>query len=103
VRVGRWPRQRPCFEFAPRVQDAFASAAVDIVRRDVATPLVVPLGGVPRHEPCDLSLQLARLANNALKKLRIVRKMPISVPPSLVARPGSYDEDLLLATAATPL
>jgi hypothetical protein len=40
---------------------------------------------------------------NALKKLKIARKMPISMPPSLVVRPESYDEGLLLATAVTPL
>jgi hypothetical protein len=40
-------RQRLCFEFLPTVQDAFPSAAVYIVRHDVAKPLVVaPRGSV---------------------------------------------------------
>ena len=43
-------RQRLLFEFLPTVQDAFPSAVVYIVRRDVAKGLVVPLGVVPGDE-----------------------------------------------------
>ena len=36
----------------------------------------------------------ARLAKNALKNAKTIRRMPISGPPSLVARPESYDRTL---------
>jgi hypothetical protein len=39
----------------------------------------------------------ARLAKNVLKNPKIIRKILISVPPSLVARPKSYDGSLRLA------
>ena len=49
-------RQRLLFEFLPTVQDAFPSAVVYIIRRDVAKPFVVPRGVVPRDDsavdPC---------------------------------------------------
>jgi hypothetical protein len=35
-----------------------------------------------------------RLAKNALKNAKIIRKMLISVPPSLFARPESYLDGL---------
>jgi hypothetical protein len=37
-------RQRLCLEFPPTVQEAFPSAKVYIIRRNVAKGLVVPLG-----------------------------------------------------------
>jgi hypothetical protein len=40
---------------------------------------------------------LAQLAKNALRNAKIIRKILISLPPSLVARPESYLESLLLA------
>jgi hypothetical protein len=46
--------------------------------------------------------RLARLAKNALKKVKIARKMPISVPPSLVGRLESYGEGLSLAMIVSP-
>ena len=39
----------------------------------------------------------ARLAKNALTKLKIARKMPIAVPPCLVTRPESYCKGVLRA------
>jgi hypothetical protein len=56
-----WFRRRPHgsvfrFESSPTVQDASPSAAVYIVRRDVAKPLVVPLGVVLGDELPDLGL-----------------------------------------------
>jgi hypothetical protein len=38
------PRQRLCLEFPATVQDAFPSAVIYIVRRDVAKGLVVAFG-----------------------------------------------------------
>jgi hypothetical protein len=37
-------RQRLCLEFLPTVQEAFPSAEVYTIRRDVAKGLVVPFG-----------------------------------------------------------
>ena len=45
----------------------------------------------------------ARLVKNALRNAKIIRKMPISVPPCLIARPESYREGLLLARNVSPL
>ena len=39
----------------------------------------------------------ARLPKSTLRNAHIIRSMPISVPPSLVGRPESYGESLLLA------
>jgi hypothetical protein len=39
----------------------------------------------------------ARLAKNALRNTKIIRKMSIASPPSLVARPESYGVSLFLA------
>jgi hypothetical protein len=38
---------------------------------------------------------------NAFKNVKIIRGIPISMPPSLFARPESYLEDLFLAMILT--
>jgi hypothetical protein len=53
-------RQRPPLEFLAMAQDSFPSAAVYIIRRDLAKDLVVQLGVVQGDEAGDLGLQFPR-------------------------------------------
>jgi hypothetical protein len=44
----------------------------------------------------------ARLAKNALKKVKIARKRPIHMPPYLVGRLEAYDQTLSQARIVSP-
>jgi len=102
-------RQRLFFEFLPTGQDAFPSAVVYIIRRDVAKGLVVPRGYVRERvtDLCDEEAYLVIVDRDGTAKALTQRTYPLplalqmaqAIPLPMYAGPGASLMELIQANA----